>query len=127
LRATSRSLLAGALAACVYGGWAWLVNRHAGPAPAGVAALVQGGYSFVLTLTLTASIELLVAAFGRSPPALTCVVAVAAVSLFAVAFLLQWLAATPSILAAILPGWIVGTVYAGVYAIMIARNGSRSA
>lgn len=119
--AAKRSLLTGMAAACGYGAWAYLVNRHAGPAAAGLASLVQASYSFVLTLTLTGGIELLVVALGRSPLALSSVVTAAAALLFIVAFTLQWLVATPSILATILPGWIIGTAYAAAYTITVRR------
>lgn len=122
MRPLTRSLLAGGLAAGVYGTWAYLANRYAGAAAAGLAALVQGSYSFALTVVLTGFIEMLVAALGRSAPALAGVVAIAAAVLFAVAFVLQWLAATPSILATILPGWIIGTAYAGAYTMSIRRG-----
>lgn len=123
MRTTARSLLAGALAGCVYGGWAYLVNRHAGPAAAGLASVVQGSYSFALTMALTYLIETLLDGLGRTPLALAGVVAIAAALLFAVAFVLQWLAATPCILATILPGWVIGTGYATVYTMTIGRAG----
>jgi len=126
MRTPGRSLLAGALAGCVYGGWAYLVNRHAGPEVAGLASFVQASYSFALTMSLTYLIELLIGGLGRSPPALAGVIAIAAALLFTVAFLLQWLAATPCIPATILPGWIIGTGYAAVYTLTIGRAGPRA-
>lgn len=118
-------MLAASLAAGGYGTWAYFANRHAGPAAASVASLVQGSYSFALTLVMTGFIEWLVAVIGRTHLALAGVVAMATAGLFAIAFGLQWLAGTPSILVTILPGWIIGTAYAVAYTIAIGTGQQR--
>jgi len=119
LRAGSaaRSFMAGMLAACAYGAWAYLVNREAGPEVAALAAAVQGGYSFLLTLSLTYLLDVLLLRLGRSLRAVVAALTLAVTLLFVVAFVLQWLAATPNIIATILPGWVIGSAYASVYAL----------
>lgn len=107
-----RRTLAASAAAVAYGLWAFAVNRDDGLSSALNAAVAQGGYSFLLTLTLALLIEHLQRLFGTSIAALIATVGLTCILLFGIAFVLQWYIGTVDVLVTILPGWVIGSLYA---------------
>ena len=111
----ARGLFAAGLAFLFYGGWAYLVNSGHTQWIALRAGLVQGGYSFLLTLLTTALLEFLYRSLQsvRFRASLTLVICTA--FLTGTGCLIHWLIGTPEILYTILPGFILGTAYAAAY------------
>lgn len=110
-----RSLISGVAGFIAYGGWGFWVNMSHGTEMGAMAGLIQGSYSFVLTLSMTMVMEHLmrILAGVRARPVIT--VVVVSVGTFAVAYSIQWLNSTPEILLTIIPGFLIGAVYSGVY------------
>jgi len=110
-----RSVISGIAGFLVYGGWAFWINSSHGTAMGISAGILQGSYSFVLTLTTTLVMEYLMATLKGIPfRGVLTVVLVSAITL-SVAYSLQWLNGTPEILFTILPGFFIGAVYCAVY------------
>lgn len=120
-----RVLTMTALAIVIYGGWAFWVNHGE---PLGVAlraAATQGGTSALSTLFTASLVELIFARLRLSwvgglaaatlPPTLTG-------SMHAIA---QWLVGTPDVLATVLLSVVMGYVFAGSYAVALARLARR--
>lgn len=114
-RALVRSVAAGVLGFLAYGSWAFWVNMEHGTDIGARAGLVQGSWSFVLTLTMTLVMEWLlrVTAPTGAPGVVTLVITVAC--LFGGSWSVNWLAGTPDILLTILPGFLIGSGYSTAY------------
>lgn len=79
------------------------------------AGLLQGSYSFVLTLTMTLVMEYLMTALRALPGRGALTVMLVSAMTFSVAYGLQSLNGTPEVLLTILPGFFLGTIYCAVY------------
>lgn len=116
--ALQRSLLAASAGLLGYGGWAFFVNQSAGAEMALRAAIIQGGYSFILTLSMSFFTEKLFAYLARRLPTLHApwltVVLVSATTVW-IAIGIHSINGTPNIIATILPGFIVGMIYTSAY------------
>jgi hypothetical protein len=110
-----KSLLSACTGALAYGAWAYWVNMPDGNAMALRTGAVQGSFSFVITLTMTLMLEGLFRAFGRSMMAAAGTLAIVSAFLFCTAYALQWAAGSQAILMTIIPGYLIGTAYGGVY------------
>lgn len=111
-----RHIAVAALAASCYGGWAYFVNRDVTiPSPL-VPTFVQGLYSFVLTLGLSWLVAHLSSRLGNSAVGRGATISLASAWLFVVAYLVQWSVGTAHVAATILPGWLIGSAYAALWA-----------
>ena len=110
-----RSLLPAIAGFCAYGGWAYLANMSHGSQAAGTAAVVQGSYSFILTLSTTLVMERLYSAFHGQQQRVLKVIGATCLGLFLTAYGINWLANTPEILATILPGFLIGSAFTILY------------
>lgn len=115
LNKLQRSVLSGIAGFLAYGGWAFWLNSSHGTEMGVSAGVLQGSYSFVLTLTMTLVMEHLMATFRAIPARGALTVALVSAATFSVAYSLQWLNGTPEILLTILPGFFIGAVYCTVY------------
>lgn len=97
-----------AFAALFYGGWATYCNWAYDMKVALTAGLVQGGFAFTSTLILTSLVLYLL---KRNNATFTRVFAQSSFPLVTIPALLHFLAGTPNILAAMLPGLVVGHIY----------------
>jgi len=123
--AVKRSLLAACAGLVGYGSWALFINYSAGIEMALRAAALQGGYSFVLTLGMTLAIERLFQGLPQKH-AVWLTIALSGIATWCVAFGIHTLNGTPNIIATILPGFIVGIIYASVYVVGLkASQGKR--
>ena len=118
-----RATGAGLAGFVAYGGWGWWVNLGYGQFVAVKAGLVQGSYSFLLTFFSTLLMEWLYARLKGQPFPVVTTTVLTSVLLFIVAFCIQTAAGTPEVLLTILPGYVVGTVYSGVYVAGLAKLG----
>lgn len=116
-----RSGLSAFIAFVGYGGWAYIANISHGADMATRSALVQGSYSFTITLILSLLIEYLFS-FGAkklSQVFLTCFLT--CLMLYVSSWGINYIARTPNIIMTILPGAIIGTVYTIAYCLTLYR------
>lgn len=125
-----RSLFSACSALLGYGVWAYLVNASHSVVAGLKAACVQGGYSFVLTLCLTMLIEWLHMRFrswlGPGVSLLLTVLLTCAL-LFSSSWWINVLAGTPEVLATVLPGYVIGGMYTLSYSLGLSRAYSGAA
>ncbi len=119
-----RSLLAASAGAIGYGGWAYLVNQSAGVLMGARAGLIQGSYSFALTLGMTLVTERLYHRLPESHAGLSTIVIVSATT-WCVAFSIHFANGTPMIVPTILPGFIIGIIYTAVYVAALRKGNMR--
>jgi len=119
---TWRSLVAGLAAFGGYGGWAFLVNADHGFPLAVRALLVQGTYSFVLTLSSTLLMEYLYRRLFAMPGAAWLTVVITVALLFTTAYGINLAAGTPEIVMTILPGFLIGSGYTVAYVFGLSRS-----
>ncbi len=116
-----RSLAAGFAGFLVYGGWAFHVNSEYGHGSGIKAGIVQGSYSFILTLGATMLMEYLWTKLQstRSPVMLTLLAA----NLFTLtlAYTINWIFATPEILTTIAPGFLIGVLFTSSYVMALSK------
>lgn len=98
-----------------YGSWAALVNMEYGVYVSIKAAFVQGSISFLLTLGINFMIEWLYRTLANSRYRDLLSVLFASVTLIAISFTINYIAATPNILLTILPGGMIGSFYVYSY------------
>ena len=110
-----RSLLSGIAGFVAYGGWAFWVNAPHSLEMGVMAGILQGSYSFLLTLGMTLVMEYLMQKLSVVPGRAILTVILASSGTLSVAYGIQWLNGTPEILLTILPGFVIGTVYSAVY------------
>lgn len=118
----SKSLLSATAGALIYGSWAYWVNMSDGTEMAITTGVVQGSFSFVLTLSMTLILEYLYRFLGPGTGAVIGTTAAVSAFMFTTAYSLQWAAGSGEILMTILPGYLIGTAYAASYAISLERN-----
>ena len=121
-----RACSAGLAGFVAYGGWGCWINLEHGEGAAVLAGLVQGSYSFCLTFTSTLLMESLFAWLKPFPLPFVTTTVLMSTTLFVVAFSLQLAVGTPEVLLTILPGCVVGTVYAAVYVAAMAKLSARA-
>ncbi len=116
-----RSVMAGLAGFIVYGGWAFYVNSDYGNASGIKAGVVQGSYSFSLTLGATMLMEYLWAKLQktRSPVILTLLAANTLT--LTVAYTINWIFATPEILTTIAPGFFIGILFTSSYVMALSK------
>lgn len=114
-RSLVRSIGAGLAGFAFYGGWAVFVNWPHGETIALKSGLVQGSYSFAVTLSMTLVTEWLhklAIEFTYRIPLLMLTICSA---LFCTAYGINYVAGTPEILMTIIPGFIIGSTYTLIY------------
>jgi len=118
-----RSALTGVVGFVAYGGWAYYVNLGHGDDVALRAGLVQGSYSLALTMGSSYLIEQLLTLFAAvdARTALLLASATSAAIALSVAYGIHWLIGTPMILTTILPGFVIGSVYAFIYGLSVQK------
>lgn len=110
----ARSFFSGLAGFVVYGGWAYFVNESHGQDLAMMIGLVQGSYSFALTFVMTLVTEWL---FLKCNGQFFTIMAIVCTALFVTPYLIHMLIGTPEILMTILPGFVIGSIYTGVYVV----------
>ncbi|MGK0222412.1 MAG: hypothetical protein ACI9ON_001651 [Limisphaerales bacterium] len=117
-----RSIGAGLAGFAAYGGWAVFANWPHGETIAWKSGLVQGSYSFLLTLSMTLITEwlhkLAIKLTYRIPILMVCISSV----LFCTAYGINYVAGTPEILMTIVPGFIIGSTYTLIYILGLERR-----
>jgi hypothetical protein len=111
----ARSIIAGLAGFVAYGGWAYHVNAEYGLATGIRSGLVQGGYSFVLTLSTTLLMEQLLVSLSNIKGQIVITILTTCLITFSTAYLTHWLAKTPEILLTIAPGFLIGAGYTVIY------------
>ena len=76
---------------------------------------VQGSYSFALTLSMTLLLEWGYAWLGKTAKGAIVTLTTVSALMFSTAYALQYFAGSQAILMTILPGYVVGTIYAAIY------------
>jgi len=114
--ANLRSLVAATAAGVGYGAWAWFANSAAGDEAALKAALVQGGYSFVLTFLMTHVTQWLYCYTGGLVWLTTLL---SSVLLLITAYAIHVIAGTPEVGLTIAPGFTIGTVYTAFFVVYL--------
>ena len=94
-----------------YGGWAYWINMTHGSGAAMKAAIVQGGYSFVLTCLLSLLIEFLYQRYSHWRYGVVLIGVVVCCLLYSLSWGINVLAMTPEILWTILPGALISTLF----------------
>jgi len=102
------------------GGWALFANRAHGAGAIG-PALAQGAMSGLITLVLKKVLERMAAAMTGLPSYIVPPI-VTATAILAVLVAVHWLIGTPEIAATIAVPWSVSTLYAAIYAAVLARG-----
>lgn len=125
-RSVRRSLLAAAAGFLGYGLWAVFANSAHGSSAALRAGLVQGSYSFALTLTMSIVTEWIYAGLADLRLRAPLTVIVVAGALFVTAYGINAAAGTPEIIATIAPGFVIGTLYTGAYVLALQRDRVRA-
>ena len=116
-----RSALAGVAGFLAYGSWAIYANWDHGQDIALRSGVVQGSYSFALTLVMTLVTEWLFEMLKNLTFGILILMFSVCSVLFATAYGINYLAGTPEIIMTIFPGWVIGSIYTGVYVGGLAR------
>lgn len=114
-RATTRVLVLSALAALVYGGWAFAANFSHGMVSSTRAGLVQGASSATTTFVISGGIEALRARLGTSRGGLLVAALLPPTLASSLHVIAHWLVGTPEILRTILPSLVMGYVFGFAY------------
>lgn len=104
-----------------YGGWAFYANYAHGTLTGLKATLTQGGYSFLLTLSLSWIMESLYQSVDSPQARFPVTFLSTCLLLYTTAWGINALLGTPEILMTILPGAIIGTVYTYSYTVTLAK------
>lgn len=118
LSAPTRIAISSIAAFVAYGGWAFLVNASHGQAAAVKSGLVQGCYSFLLTLVMTGIIEALyysIARTGRIKLAALVTIITVCLTVYITSWTVNSIAGTPEILKTVILGYIASTIYTTSY------------
>ena len=113
-----RSFFSGLAGFAVYGGWAYFVNAEHGQELAMMVGLVQGSYSFALTFVMTLVTEWL---FRQCQGHFVLIMSIVCTALFITPYMIHLAIGTPSILMTILPGFVIGSIYTGIYVLGLKR------
>ena len=104
-----------------YGAWAWYANSAEGDDVARKAALVQGGYSFILTFAMTHVTQWL---YWYTGGRVWFTTFLSSVLLLVSAYSIHRLAGTPEVAMTIAPGHVIGTVYTAFLVVYLQRLGT---
>lgn len=117
-----RSVISAIAAFLFYGSWAYYANSmHAQPIVF-KAAITQGTYAFVSTLILSLFIEFLFKI--KKNISFFLVFCVTCMFLYSTSYGINFLLGTPEIFVTILPGMVIGTVYAFFYIFGLSKSRS---
>ena len=116
-----RILLSAFVAFVGYGAWAFYANHAYIFSVSIKAALTQGSYSFVLTLSMTSVMEFLHQALGKVRSRLPLTILITCLFLYITSWGINKLLRTPEILMTILPGMIIGTIYTFSYGLALEK------
>ena len=121
----TRALVSALAGFVAYGGWAYFVNvGHGGPLVGWRSGLVQGTYSFLLTLSSAYLMEYMYRALRDInvviPPWILTLFLTMTL-LLVTAWTINWVAGTPRIMTTILPGFLIGSVYSLAYLLNLRR------
>lgn len=114
-----RTLLPSVAGFFFYGLWAYCINLSADEDIAVRTALVQGSYSFVLTLSFSFIIEWLYTVFKSLPYRIWLVGLTTCVLMYLSSWCIHTLNGTPHIVLTMLPGVIIGTGYSAYYLVLL--------
>lgn len=116
-----RSIATGILGFIVYGSWAFYANFQHGLTSGVQAGIVQGTYSFALTLSTTMLMEFLWASFQSIKGQHVLTIAMTSLITFTTAYSINWIFDTPEILLTIFPGFLIGLLYTTFYVVSLER------
>lgn len=129
-----RSLVSALVGFVGYGVWAFMVNQMHGWQVGLKAAVVQGSYSFLVTLLMTLLLEsiykrLVIFRSNRKSSvgdstrlAAICTIVIVCFILYTSSWLINYIAGTPEIFHTVILGYIIGTVYTVLYTIKLAGH-----
>ncbi|MCF7980979.1 MAG: hypothetical protein K9K86_03270 [Pseudomonadales bacterium] len=109
-----------------YGAWAFYVNHAYSLAISLKAAITQGSYSFVITLTMSWLMELLHQAFDTTRTRLPLTILITCLLLYTTSWGINALLGTPEIFMTILPGAVIGTLYTFSYGLALEKLSSKA-
>lgn len=119
LSLAQRSLIPSIAGFLFYGSWAFLVNIMHGPLAAAKAALVQGSYSFVITLGMTLMLEASYRSLSKLTGWYQTSAVISVVICCAPVFIGSWMinvaAGTPEVFRTVILGYVIGAVYSSTY------------
>lgn len=116
-----RSIAAGIAGFIVYGSWAFYINSQYGITIGFKAGVVQGTYSFALTLSTTILMEVLWAGLQTSKGQTILTMSITIAITFITAYLINWVFGTPEILLTIFPGFLIGIFYTAFYVMTLSK------
>jgi hypothetical protein len=110
-----------------YGAWAFLVNspwlmNNGDVVSASKAALAQGSYSFVITLSLALFVEWMFKRLKDIPGRSLWVFLVAVLLMAVISSVLNISVGTPNVLWTVLPGLLVSAVYTAAYVLALIKT-----
>lgn len=111
---TSVAALAGFLA---YGSWAYYINGGSSEPLALRSGLVQGGYSFLITLLFSGSMELLIRRIRIYPRFFS--VLIPSIILFFLSYLIHFINETPKPISTLLPSYCMSILTAIGYVLFL--------
>ena len=121
-----RSLISAISAFFFYGGWAVFVNFSHGMMAAMKAGLVQGSYSFILTLCMTMLLELVFKisnrVFSKDHLINWFTIFICCSAVFSISWGVNAAAGTPEILRTVILGYVIGGIYIVLYVHGLARE-----
>lgn len=124
--ALQRSLISAFAGFFFYGGWAVFVNWSYGMAAWVKAGIVQGSYSFILTLCMTLLLEgvfrLNNRLFNKEHVINWVTIIICCGAIFSVSWGVNAVAGTPEILRTVILGYIIGGIYSITYVYGLART-----
>jgi len=121
-----RSLISAFSGFFFYGGWAVYVNWSHGLMAAMKAGIVQGSYSFILTLCMTLLLEFVFKLSNRVFNQILLInwttIIVCCTAVFSISWAVNAAAGTPEILRTVILGYIIGGIYIVSYVYGLARS-----
>lgn len=126
LSPVQRSLISAFTGFFFYGGWAVYVNWAHGIMAAMKSGVVQGSYSFILTLCMTLLLECVFKISNRVFNQILLVnwttIIVCCTAVFSLSWAVNAAAGTPEILRTVILGYIIGGLYIVTYVYGLARS-----
>ncbi len=121
-----RSLIPSMAGFLFYGSWAFFVNIMYGKFVALKAALVQGSYSFLITLVMTLMLEGLHKLLGRylsnSSVVNWATITVCCSIVFSGSWIVNTIAGTPEIFRTVILGYIIGGLFSITYVLGLSQR-----